>query len=689
MFFRKFVIIGKESVKSTLHMDTAIISYFGLCNRRFFGNSLFNYRFFDSRFLGNRFLDNRSFRSGFFHSGLFSSKFLGNRFFFGRQFERFVLGSLFLAERQVFAIEIQHVIRSGSLSCRSILDRQIKSQGEFILICRSILGSRFSRLFFGKFILAKDIVERAVQALRLVGFRLLQFGLVELQRILIRAHAHIGIRRLFEETRTKRGFFRSRRRFLCRSGRGQFFGKFVFAEDIAKRIVNALRLVLDILRTENILVLGLRSHGFVVQARRQIHLCKRRRRSGRLRRFSFKIIAFVTKEIRERGIHVIAGDFFARSGILVESNVRLSRIQRGIQRVLQGIHRRFIDGVIFNTKRLQRSERIVVRHGERRGRLGWFGGFLGQRKFRSRLLGRSIDIHVEGLVEKGIRFFRSRRFGFGRGRFHLGLGSHVCSSIHIGHRKVGLPQGCSTGNGGSTQGFRNSFVFFFPERIERIHIVNTAIAAVAVSRIFLRFLFPGSKANQLIVSIAHALLRRKAERILFQDALAFFDTIQEFALLEQNLGANQHAGNVARIKLQTGIHAGKRIVDVSRHELIVGKPGESHRLRLLLANRLFQGIQCNGHLSLQGKQDRFVRQKNRNSFANDIGTGARLVHKDLGQSFRNLFASRILEGSCGTGLVDARQKGVICHTEFTPSLGAAKNIQEFIVEHKAFIINNL
>ena len=208
--------------------------------------------------------------------------------------------------------------------------------------------------------------------------------------------------------------------------------------------------------------------------------------------------------------------------------------------------------------------------------------------------------------------------------------------------------------------------------------MDTAVALVAFVLV-----------TQLFVGLAHALLRGEAERFPEQDAFTFLDAFVKLALLEQDLGTDQHAGNVPGIKLQAGIHAGKRIVHVTRHELVVGKPGESHGLGLLLAYCLFQGIQCNGHLSLQGKQNRFVRQKNRNAFTNDVGPGARLVHEDLGQCFRNLFAGGILEQTRGNSLIQARKERFIRHLELTPRFGAAQNIQKFIIEHKAFIVNNL
>ena len=208
--------------------------------------------------------------------------------------------------------------------------------------------------------------------------------------------------------------------------------------------------------------------------------------------------------------------------------------------------------------------------------------------------------------------------------------------------------------------------------------MNTAIATVTLVYVF-----------KLLVGIAHALLGRKAERLLLENPLTFLDALLEVAQLEQQLGTDQHTGNVARVKLQAGIDTGKSGRRIARLALVVGKPCERHGLDFFLANGLFQGIQSNSHLSLQGKQNRFVCQKDRYAFTNDIGTGARLVHESLGQSFRNFLARGILQGARGTGLIEGRQEGIVCHTEFTPGLGAAQNIQKFVIEHKAFIINNL
>ena len=194
---------------------------------------------------------------------------------------------------------------------------------------------------------------------------------------------------------------------------------------------------------------------------------------------------------------------------------------------------------------------------------------------------------------------------------------------------------------------------------------------------------------ELFVGLAHALLGREAERFLFKNPFAFLDALLEVALLEQDLGTDQHAGNIAGIRLETGLYAGKGVIDIARHVLVIRKPCEGHRLDLLLADSLFQGIQSNSHLSLQGKQNSFVRQKDRNPIADDIGSGARLVHEGLGQRFRNFLTGGVLERTGSNSLVQEGKEGIIRHSESPPSFRAAKNIQKFIIEHKAFIINHL
>ena len=76
--------------------------------------------------------------------------------------------------------------------------------------------------------------------------------------------------------------------------------------------------------------------------------------------------------------------------------------------------------------------------------------------------------------------------------------------------------------------------------------MNTAVATVTFVYVF-----------KLLVSLAHALLRREAERLLLENPLTFLDAFLEVTQLEQQLAADQHTGNVARVKLQAGIDTGK------------------------------------------------------------------------------------------------------------------------------------
>ena len=121
-------------------------------------------------------------------------------------------------------------------------------------------------------------------------------------------------------------------------------------------------------------------------------------------------------------------------------------------------------------------------------------------------------------------------------------------------------------------------ILFFPERIERVHVVHAAVALVTLVLV-----------AQLFVGIAHTLLRRKAERVEFQGFLAFRDTFLEFTLLEKNHRTDQHGGNIVRVESQSTIHTGKRGFQVARLTFQVGNPGECLG-PVLLANALFQGI---------------------------------------------------------------------------------------------------
>ena len=92
---------------------------------------------------------------------------------------------------------------------------------------------------------------------------------------------------------------------------------------------------------------------------------------------------------------------------------------------------------------------------------------------------------------------------------------------------------------------------------------------------------------QLFIGIAHALLSRKAERVVLEHPFAFRDTTIKITLFKKDDGTDEHGRNIAGIKSQAAINARQGGIKISRFAFQVGKPGKGLGITLFLANTLF------------------------------------------------------------------------------------------------------
>ena len=193
---------------------------------------------------------------------------------------------------------------------------------------------------------------------------------------------------------------------------------------------------------------------------------------------------------------------------------------------------------------------------------------------------------------------------------------------------------------------------------------------------------------QLVVGIAHNLLGSQVKGICDKDLLAFLDTGIVAFFLEQDLGTDEHSRHIVRIKRQAAIDPLQSLVQVARLTFKVGKPCKRPGVYVFLANRLFKGIQRHRHNHLL-EQNCFVRQKDRNSFANRIHPRTVFGGQRLGQGFRNFFTGNVLGRTGRNSIIHLGNDFVRCQLELSPGFGAAKNIQKICIEHKTLIIKYL
>ena len=188
----------------------------------------------------------------------------------------------------------------------------------------------------------------------------------------------------------------------------------------------------------------------------------------------------------------MARNFFAGRDVRLGRSLGARLGKCGIQGLLQRIHRRFFDGIVVATQGGKRSKRVFFIAAMRRGE--------GRCAHASEIFGRSVEVHIQRLRERGIilgGLLLSSAGCFSHSRFLRLRFAHVGK---VGHREIGIAQGLSGGSAshgtGYGSGIRDGFVLFLPEHIERIHVVYTTEATIAFIEVF-----------HLFVGLAHALLR--------------------------------------------------------------------------------------------------------------------------------------------------------------------------------------
>ena len=139
--------------------------------------------------------------------------------------------------------------------------------------------------------------------------------------------------------------------------------------------------------------------------------------------------------------------------------------------------------------------------------------------------------------------------------------------------------------------FSQDIVFIFPERIERIHIVNTTETGIALS--FLA---------KLIVGFTHSLMGRETERVLCKHLLVFCNATGKILLACQNFCTDQHCRNIGGRCSKSGIHRLESGFIIPRSTFHIGKPGHSLRTPLILFYSLSERIQRYSHHYSNGRR---------------------------------------------------------------------------------------
>ena len=139
--------------------------------------------------------------------------------------------------------------------------------------------------------------------------------------------------------------------------------------------------------------------------------------------------------------------------------------------------------------------------------------------------------------------------------------------------------------------FCQNVVFVFPERIERVHIVNAAEAGIAFGY------FP-----QLVIRLAHFLMGRETERVLGENLLVFGNAAGKILLDRQNFCPNQHCRNIGRRCRQSRIHVIQCRFKLACGKFHIGKPSKGLRTTFVLLYRFFQRIQRYSHYFSNGRR---------------------------------------------------------------------------------------